>query len=365
MRLLKRLINTFLENDIIFIIFFALVFFGVAFQYSAAKSMEPWALSHAVKACLFLPILFFMQFVKPNTLIRYSYLIYIINILLLIVVNIFGFTGMGAQRWINLGIIKLQPSEMMKISIILMLAKYYNDISPEYLPKLYTHFVPLIGIAIPCFLIAIQPDLGTAVIVGLIGLFCIFISGINLRYVLLSAIGVVSSFPYVWSKLYDYQKKRILTFLNPESDPLGSGYHVIQSKIAIGSSGMYGKGFFNGTQSRLNFLPEKHTDFIFATLSEETGFVGSIFIIALFAMLIYYIVKISLSSNNSFYTIVGLNIAFLFFVHVFVNMGMVIGLLPVVGVPLPLISYGGSSLLTFSILIGIVIGISMNNKKSN
>ena len=143
---------------------------------------------------------------------------------------------------------------------------------------------------------------------------------------------------------------------------MGSGYHVIQSKIAIGSSGMYGKGFFNGTQSRLNFLPEKHTDFIFATLSEETGFVGSIFIIALFAMLIYYIVKISLSSNNSFYTIVGLNIAFLFFVHVFVNIGMVIGLLPVVGVPLTLISYGGSSLLTFSILIGIVIGIAMINR---
>jgi len=364
MKILKHLLKTFLDNDIIFIIFIALVFFGVAFQYSAAKAMEPWALSHAVKALAFFPILFVIQYLKTSTLFRYAYIIYIVNLLLLIIVNVFGFIGMGAQRWINLGIIKLQPSEMMKISIILALARYYSDISFDYLPKLFTHFVPLVCVGIPCFLIAIQPDLGTAVIVGLIGIFCIFISGIHLRYVLLAVIGVISSFPYIWSKLYDYQRKRILTFLNPESDPLGSGYHVIQSKIAIGSAGLYGKGFFNGTQSRLNFLPEKHTDFIFATLSEETGFVGSLFIILLFAILIYYIVKISLASNNSFLNMVGLSIAFLFFVHVFVNIGMVIGILPVVGVPLPLISYGGSSLLTFSIIMGLVIHISMKNKKN-
>lgn len=360
MKVLKSIIATILEFDILFIIIISLTFFGIAFQCSAAESWKPWAESHLQKGLTFLPILFIIQFIKPKTIKNLAYPLYIINLLLLIFVAIFGFIGMGAQRWIDLYVFKLQPSEFVKISLILFLARYYADINPEQLPRLRTHIIPIFATLIPFILVAKQPDLGTGIIILSIAVFSIFISGIHFRYILLSAIGISISMPYIWSKLYDYQKQRILTFLNPESDPLGSGYHVIQSKIAIGSAGMYGKGYFQGTQSKLNFLPEKHTDFIFATISEETGFIGSIFIVFLFSLLIYFTLKIAFRSNNNFHRLIAANIAFLIFVHVFINIGMVLGILPVVGVPLPLISYGGSSLLSFAILFGILIHIGRN-----
>lgn len=360
---MKKFFGSLLKFDIFFIIIISLIFFGVAFQYSAVRSWTPWAMNHMVKAFIFFPIIFIIQYLKPSFLKKSAYPIYFINLILLICVYLFGIIGMGAQRWINLYIFKLQPSEIMKITLILMLSHYYSCVSSDKLKSLKTHIIPFIATVIPFVLIAKQPDLGTALIILFVGLFSIFISGLNIRYILLGMIFFAISIPYIWSKLYDYQKMRILTFLNPESDPLGSGYHVIQSKIAIGSAGMYGKGFFNGTQSKLNFLPEKHTDFIFSTISEETGFIGSIFIIFLYILLIYCILRVAVKTYNTFYTMIIVNIAFLLFCHMVVNIGMVIGILPVVGVPLPLISYGGSSLLTFFILFGLVIYVGMNKDR--
>ena len=256
-----------------------------------------------------------------------------------------------------------QPSEAMKIALILILARYFDHVSRIELDKLKSYILPLFLIFLPGFLVISQPDLGTGLTIILLGLAILFFVGISMKFVILCFILLASSVPFIWNQLYDYQKDRILVFLNPELDSLGSGYQIIQSKIAIGSGGIFGKGYLLGSQSRLNYLPEKHTDFIFTLISEELGFLGSISIILIFCILIISIMKISFRVKSLFSKIVTFGIGFLLFLYLSLNIGMVCGLLPVVGAPLPLISYGGTSLLTVLIGVGIVLSIDINDKE--
>ena len=251
----------------------------------------------------------------------------------------------------------------MKLALILILAKYFDHISKIQLNKLIPYIIPILIIMIPGFLVISQPDLGTGLTIILLGLSILFFVGISMKFVIFSILISISSVPFIWQQLYEYQKNRILVFLNPEMDSLGSGYQIIQSKIAIGSGGLFGKGYLLGTQSRLNYLPEKHTDFIFTLISEELGFLGSISIILVFCLLIASIMKISFKVESLFSKVVVFGVGFLIFLYLSLNIGMVCGLLPVVGAPLPLVSYGGTSLLTVLIGVGIVLSINIHDKK--
>ena len=302
-----------------------------------------------------------LAFLPHDIFFKLSVLSFIIGILSLILVKFIG-TG-NVQRWITLGGINFQPSEAMKLALILILARYFDHISRIELYKLKTYILPICLILLPGFLVISQPDLGTGLTIILLGLAILFFVGISIKFVILCFILLASSIPFIWNQLYDYQKDRILVFLNPEIDSLGSGYQIIQSKIAIGSGGFFGKGYLLGSQSRLNYLPEKHTDFIFTLISEELGFLGSIFIILIFCILIISIMKISFRVKSLFSKIVTFGIGFLLFLYLSLNIGMVCGLLPVVGAPLPLISYGGTSLLTVLIGLGIVLSINIHDKE--
>ena len=337
-------------------------FVGVASLYSAAGgNWEPWAKNHLIRLILGFFFMLILAFVPPNIFYKFSIISFCLGIIALILVK---FIGSGnVQRWITIAGVNFQPSECMKLALILILAKYFDHISRVQLDKLTTYFIPLFLIFLPGFLVISQPDLGTGLTIILLGLAILFFVGISMKFVFLCFLIVTSSVPFIWNQLYDYQKDRILVFLNPEMDSLGSGYQIIQSKIAIGSGGIFGKGFLLGSQSRLNYLPEKHTDFIFTLISEELGFLGSISIILIFCILIFLIMKISLRTESLFSKVVVFGIGFLLFLYLSLNIGMVCGLLPVVGAPLPLISYGGTSLLTVLIGIGIVLSVNVHDKK--
>ena len=345
---------------ILSVIFLGLV--GVASLYSAAGGYwDPWAKNHLIRLIFGIFLMLILAFLPHDIFFKLSILSFIIGILSLILVK---FIGSGnIQRWITLGGINIQPSEAMKLALILILAKYFDHISKIELDKLKTYILPLFLIFLPGFLVISQPDLGTGLTIILLGLAILFFVGISMKFVILCFVLLASSVPFIWSQLYDYQKDRILVFLNPEIDSLGSGYQIIQSKIAIGSGGYFGKGYLLGSQSRLNYLPEKHTDFIFTLISEEFGFLGSISIILLFCFLIISIMKISFKVKSFFSKIVTFGIGFLLFLYLSLNIGMVCGLLPVVGAPLPLISYGGTSLLTMLIGLGIVLSINIHDKE--
>jgi rod shape determining protein RodA len=345
---------------ILSVIFLGLV--GVASLYSAAGGYwDPWAKNHLIRLIFGIFLMLILAFLPHDIFFKLSILSFIIGILSLILVK---FIGSGhIQRWITLGGINIQPSEAMKLALILILAKYFDHISKIELDKLKTYILPLFLIFLPGFLVISQPDLGTGLTIILLGLAILFFVGISMKFVILCFVLLASSVPFIWSQLYDYQKDRILVFLNPEIDSLGSGYQIIQSKIAIGSGGYFGKGYLLGSQSRLNYLPEKHTDFIFTLISEEFGFLGSISIILLFCFLIISIMKISFRVKSFFSKIVTFGIGFLLFLYLSLNIGMVCGLLPVVGAPLPLISYGGTSLLTMLIGLGIVLSINIHDKE--
>ena len=335
--------------------------FGVASLYSAAGgSWDPWAENHLVRLIFGFFLMFVIAFLPSNIIFRYSVLSFFLGILGLILVKFVGFGSV--QRWITLGGINIQPSEIMKLGLILMLARYFDHISKIQLEKLIPYLFPLLMIILPGILVISQPDLGTGLTIILLGLAILFYVGISLKFVLLSLLILISSVPLIWQQLYNYQKNRILVFLNPEMDSLGSGYQIIQSKIAIGSGGLFGKGFLLGSQSRLNYLPEKHTDFIFTLISEEFGFLGSISIILVFCCLIASIMKITLNVKTLFSKVIVFGVSFLLFLYLTLNIGMVCGLLPVVGAPLPLISYGGTSLITVFIAVGIVLNMNINNK---
>ena len=337
-------------------------FVGVASLYSAAGGYwDPWAQNHLIRLIFGIFLMLILAFLPHDIFFKLSVLSFIIGILSLILVKFIG-TG-NVQRWITLGGINFQPSEAMKLALILILARYFDHISRIELYKLKTYVLPICLILLPGFLVISQPDLGTGLTIILLGLAILFFVGISIKFVILCFILLASSIPFIWNQLYDYQKDRILVFLNPEIDSLGSGYQIIQSKIAIGSGGFFGKGYLLGSQSRLNYLPEKHTDFIFTLISEEFGFLGSISIIFIFCVLIISIMKISFRVKSLFSKIVTFGIGFLLFLYLSLNIGMVCGLLPVVGAPLPLISYGGTSLLTVLIGLGIVLSTSIHDKE--
>ena len=312
--------------------------------------------NHLTRFLVFFSMFLVLSFVRVSVWYRQAYIFYILGILLLLLVIFFGISASGSKRWINLFIMNLQPSELMKIAIIVCFARYYHRIQSSDIQSYKYLLQPIILLLIPCYLVITQPDLGTAILIAGSGLAIIWLAGLNLKYFVYSGLILLVSLPFVISFLKPYQKSRILTFFNPDRDPLGAGYQIIQSKIAIGSGGFLGKGFLQGTQSYLEFLPEKHTDFIFTLFSEEFGFVGSMVLILLYALLIYRIIRIGFSSRSFFAKLYCFGFASGLFLYIFVNIAMVLGLLPIVGAPLPIMSYGGSSML--SIMLGLSIVMS-------
>ena len=311
--------------------------------------------SHIIRFCVFFLMFFILSFIQIRFWHTTSYLIYFLFLFLLIGVKYFGITSSGSQRWLSLYFMNLQPSELMKIGLILFLAKYYHRIPIESVNRLKFLFVPIFVLIFPVLLVIMQPDLGTSLLIASGGLVVAWLAGVRVKFFAYSLLIFVSLLPIAISFLKPYQKARILTFLNPEKDLLGAGYQIIQSKIAIGSGGLFGKGFLNGSQSYLDYLPEKHTDFIFTLFSEEFGFFGSIFILSLYALIVSRIIKIGNATRSNFGKLYCYSFATAFFIYVVVNMGMVLGLLPIVGSPLPILSYGGSSMMAIMLGLGIVM----------
>tara|TARA_B100000029_G_C17547764_1_gene949059 strand:+ start:755 stop:1879 length:1125 start_codon:yes stop_codon:yes gene_type:complete len=318
--------------------------------------------SHVYRFIIFFILFITISFFDPKIWYKSSYIFYILVLILLFAVDFFGVTSSGSKRWINLFVFNLQPSELMKVTIILFLARYYNKIPYSSVSQIKFIFIPLFVLFVPVALIIKQPDLGTSLMIAMGGLTVIWLAGIRVKYFMFSFVTFLCMMPVVISLLKPYQKLRILTFLNPERDPLGAGYQIIQSKIAIGSGGIFGKGFLKGSQSYLDYLPEKHTDFIFTLFSEEFGFLGSIILLLIYILIIYRITKIGNFAKNNFTKLFCYGFAASFFIYVAVNMSMVLGLLPIVGAPLPILSYGGSSMLAMMIGLGIVMSCKVNNK---
>jgi rod shape determining protein RodA len=329
--------------------------FGFAMLYSAAHSVDPWAMRQGIRFLFGLAILVAVALVDIRVYLRYAYVIYGIAFMLLVFVDVAGEIGMGAQRWIDLKVIQLQPSEVMKIALVLALARYFHRLSADTIGNPLMLIVPIVMVFAPVGLVLMQPDLGTAVMLVLVGAAMFWVAGVRLWKFVVVALAGIGAVPLAWNFLHDYQKNRILTFLNPESDPLGTGYHITQSKIAMGSGGLGGKGFMNGSQAYLNYLPERQTDFIFAMLSEELGMIGGVLLLLLYTVLFVYGYAIAFNSRNHFGRLLAIGVTINLFCYVFINMAMVMGLLPVVGVPLPLISYGGTAMLTVLFGFGLLM----------
>jgi rod shape determining protein RodA len=331
---------------------------GFAMLYSAANAdLEPWASRQMARFALGVVLMLVTALIDIRFWLRMAYPIYGVCLLLLAAVEIAGSIGMGAQRWIDLGFIQLQPSEVMKIALILALARWFHGVEAEDVSKPRSLAVPLALMLAPTAMVMRQPDLGTAMMLLACGGVMLWLVGVRMWIFAAVAAAVVAAVPVAWQFLHSYQKDRILTFLNPENDPLGAGYHILQSKIALGSGGVFGKGFLGGTQSHLNFLPEKQTDFIFTMLAEEFGLVGGVAVIGLYGLLIAYGTYIAWRSRSQFGRLLALGLTTNFFLYVFINIAMVMGVLPVVGVPLPLISYGGTAMLTVLIGFGLTMSV--------
>ena len=320
--------------------------------------------SHFTKLIVFTSMMLVFSFINIKFWFSIGYLSYVVGIGLLVWTYMFGITSSGSQRWIDLYFINLQPSELMKIFIILCLAKYFHRMKLENVNSIYTILTSLIIIILPMGLVIVQPDLGTSLLIAISGIAVLWFAGINHKYFIYTMLGFVISLPFIIAFLKPYQKLRVLTFLNPDRDPLGAGYQIIQSKIAVGSGGLFGKGFLKGTQSYLEFLPEKHTDFIFTLFSEEFGFFGSAFLLIIYAIIIYRIVAIGASSRSYFAKIFCYSFGGAIFVYITINMSMVLGLLPIVGSPLPIMSYGGSSMLATMIGFGVVMSARVHNQQA-
>ena len=316
--------------------------------------------SHILRFFVFFIMFFILSFVQIRFWHSTSYLIYAIFFILLLGVKYFGLTSSGSQRWLNFYFMNLQPSELMKVGLILFLAKFYHRISIENINRLRYLFLPIVVLIAPVLLVIMQPDLGTALLIAAGGVVVAWLAGVRVKFFAYSSIVFISLLPIAISFLKPYQKARILTFLNPEKDPLGAGYQIIQSKIAIGSGGLFGKGFLNGSQSYLDYLPEKHTDFIFTLFSEEFGFFGSLLILFLYGIIIFRIIKIGNITRSNFGKLYCYSFATAFFIYVVVNMGMVLGLLPIVGSALPIMSYGGSSMMAIMLGLGIAMSCKVH-----
>jgi len=329
---------------------------GFATLYSVGNgSLDPWAKRHAIRFLLGMSILFVVALTDVRIWFKLAYPIYILAVVLLIAVAVVGTTGKGAERWIDLRVIQLQPSELMKVALILALARYFHKVPPEHMSGIGVLIFPLILTAIPVVLVLKQPDLGTALLLIFEVVALMFLAGVALRWFFAAGAMVAVAIPIGLSSLKDYQMERILTFINPERDPTGAGYHILQSKIAFGSGGMSGRGFLKGTQSQLNFLPEKQTDFIFTMFAEEFGFLGGLGLLGLYLLIIFYVLAIAVQVGHQFGRLLAMGICVMFFLYVFINAAMVMGLIPVVGVPMPLVSYGGTSMLTVMIGFGLIM----------
>ena len=311
--------------------------------------------SHLYRFFSFFSLFIIFSFVRINFWFKSAYFFYFLVLILLLSVEYFGVAASGSKRWISLFFFNLQPSELMKVSLIIFLARYYYKIPSDNVANIKYIFVPILALFIPVLLVAFQPDLGTSLLILMGGIIIIWLSGFSIKLFMYSFFLLICLMPFGISFLKPYQKSRILTFLNPERDPLGAGYQIIQSKIAVGSGGIFGKGYLQGSQSYLDYLPEKHTDFIFTLFSEEFGFFGSMLLLFAYILIIHRITKIGNNSKNNFSRIFCLGFASAFFIYVAVNMSMVLGLLPIVGAPLPIMSYGGSSMLAIMIGLGIVM----------
>lgn len=337
----------------------ALVVFGSAVLYSAAGGhLQPWAVTHVVRFGLFLAMALILARIPRDWFKLAAYPIYLAVLILLIIVELAGAIGGGSQRWLNLGFMTLQPSELMKPAIVLVLARFYGSL-PATETASWRGLVPAAGlIAVPAALVLVQPDLGTATAIAFGGFCVMFLAGLPMRwFVAGGAAGMVIAPIAFFTFLHDYQRKRVLTFLDPENDPLGSGYHITQSKIAIGSGGFFGKGFGNGSQSHLEYLPEAHTDFVFATMAEEWGMLGGLFVLAVFAIILRWGMNVARRSNDRFSHLLAAGMVTTVFFYVAINLLMVMGLAPVVGIPLPFMSHGGSSMMTNMICIGTIMAI--------
>lgn len=340
----------------LFIGLLAITAYGMLVLYSASGASETMFNSRIIQVLLGFIVMLLMAQFPPRFYQRIAPYLYLIGFVLLILVDVIGTTSKGAQRWLDLGFIRFQPSEIVKLAVPLMVAVYLGN--RPLPPKLSETFIAIAIILLPTLLVAIQPDLGTAILVSASGLFVVFLAGMSWWLILAAVIGLAGFIPIMWLYLmHDYQRTRVLTLLDPEKDPLGAGYHILQSKIAIGSGGLSGKGWMQGTQSQLEFLPEPHTDFIFAVMGEEHGMIGFLILMAIYLFIIVRGLMIAVNAQTSFGRILAGATTLIFFVYVFVNIGMVSGILPVVGVPLPLFSYGGTSYVAIMASFGLLMSI--------
>ena len=357
----RRILDAFRLDPTLILLLFVLAAFGLLTLYSAGGSNMDLMVRQLTRLGLATFLLVVVANISLRVLKKLSLGFYLAGVLMLVAVIAFGEIGKGAQRWLDLGFIRFQPSEFMKLAMPMMVASY---LSSKVLPVGWKDLlVSAVLVLVPVLLIARQPDLGTALLVGSAGFFVLFLAGVRWKIFMILGLLVSLMAPLLWKfALHDYQRGRILTMLNPENDPLGSGYHIIQSKIAIGSGGVYGKGWLNGTQSQLDFLPERSTDFIFAVFGEEFGFFGAILLVFLYLLIIYRGLYIAAVSKDTYGRLLAGALSLTFFVYLFVNTGMVTGLLPVVGVPLPLVSYGGTSMVTLMVGFGMIMAIGSSKR---
>ena len=333
---------------------------GYVALYSAGDQNMDLIVRRSIHLLAALAVMFAIARIPPERLSGASFWFYLASLGLLVLVLFFGETGKGAQRWLSLGPLRFQPSELMKLALPMVIALYLSKAPSP--PPITSVLVVLLFIMAPALLVARQPDLGTALLIGVSGFAVLFVAGISWKLLTAFALAALASAPVIWNLMHDYQKKRVLTFLDPEQDPLGAGYHVIQSKIAIGSGGLYGKGWLNGTQSHLEFLPERSTDFVFAVFCEEFGLIGVLVLVSLYLFIIARGLYISLQARHLYGKLLGVGVIAGFFVYIAVNMGMVSGQLPVVGIPLPLISHGGTSMMTIMAGLGILMAVHTHKR---
>ncbi len=352
-------------NWFIVLVIVAIASLGFAMLYSVAGgSIDPWAKNQLIRFLIGLAIMIVIAVIDIRVWMFLAYPFYALALGMLAVVDIMGEMGKGSQRWLDLGFMNLQPSELMKIALVMALARYYHCLSDEDTLKLKSLIKPIILIALPVVLVLRQPDLGTTLLIMMGGIALLFAAGVRMWLFVASFIALIPAVIGAWQFLKPYQKQRVLTFLDPEKDPLGAGYHIIQSKIALGSGGVYGKGFIQGTQSQLNFLPEKHTDFIFTVIAEELGLMGGLSLLSLYFILLAYAMIVSVSVKSQFGRLMILGMVITFFLYMFINIAMVMGLVPVVGVPLPLVSYGGSAMLTLLVGFGFILSAAIHKETS-
>jgi len=335
---------------------------GFAVLYSAAGgSLAPWAERQIIRFMIGFLILIAVACVDLRVWMGLAYPAYVFSLLLLVAVEIAGRVGLGAQRWIELGPLQLQPSELMKIALVLAMSRYLHGLGPGEVSRPFRLIVPLIMIAAPAVLVLMQPNLGTATLLAVGGALLLFLAGLSWYWIASTVAAIAVAVPSAWAfLLHDYQKQRVLTFLNPDSDALGAGWNITQAKIALGSGGLFGKGFLMGTQSRLNFLPEKETDFVLPIIGEEFGFFGTMLLLMMFAAVIWYGIQIAMTARSQFGRLLAMGVTVNFFLYIMINALMVMGLIPVVGIPMPLISYGGTAMMTVMFGFGLLMSVHVH-----